>query len=727
MSGGIDISKKCDKFCQENEDIVVERGFVGDLSEYGYITHKGINEAPIGPIRFGEQPIQTDDGSPQEVTIYYYREYDNDPKTIKKPLFLRAKYRELYHLYEHTSTGDSIKWHDITFAGEIPQIPVGNQTNPQLTKKLKSQACKLYNLHSVNIYKKNTYECACGEAKVTVEPEGSIPGYKTYKHSYSTNANSVKYRSVDLLWKDNDDQPITLDADQTPNLYAYYWDEDTDHRKPLIMEVYVGGTGYAGTPISLGNDGKEGHSEWSMIDLGSVSVETLHEQKCKLFSPLVINVSAKYGESYPNEYCKDRDCKNGSPKDINVTGYDGVKLEGFTAFRHTYGEKGGNNTFAVTGFTNGPGEDLAGFFPIWDVKDVVVFFAKCQKDANGVTKTPLLVYVESDGGKTHRWYRSENGGKWEKEGRLKDKDPREAGILETTLNGIKKRLQLKCPEDIAREKQRAEEERMKKEEQERVQKEREAREKLLGLASTLGEVSGKALGHGLVIAGALGTVGLELAHSLADKVLCTTSAYGKDEGRGSEDRETEEEEENCAEDSGLVNDTGETRVYEEGQQTASQNSPSTSLEEKADDVPSDHTTFQTPLQQPGQAPTVSLPQASAPITLDPQQHADTVSSGQDNSSAQGGPGEQGSGTTQTGAEGSAPPPAPPETNPPLQPEAASDQLTAEPLVAGGLATGLGIWSISGISSGTLTGAGATFFGGFKLYNRYKGDPWVRQI
>ncbi|EKX72524.1 hypothetical protein BEWA_049920 [Theileria equi strain WA] len=49
--------------------------------------------------------------------------------------------------------------------------------------------------------------------------------------------------------------------------------------------------------------------------------------------------------------------------------------------------------------------------------------------------------------------------------------------------------------------------------------------------------------------------------------------------------------------------------------------------------------------------------------------------------------------------------------------------------AGGLATGLVMsWgSISGISSGTLAGSAATFFGGWKLYNRYKGDPWVRQV
>ncbi|AFZ79234.1 hypothetical protein BEWA_020810 [Theileria equi strain WA] len=54
---------------------------------------------------------------------------------------------------------------------------------------------------------------------------------------------------------------------------------------------------------------------------------------------------------------------------------------------------------------------------------------------------------------------------------------------------------------------------------------------------------------------------------------------------------------------------------------------------------------------------------------------------------------------------------------------------AEALGGVGLATlgTMSLGSISGISSGTLAGAGATFFGGWKLYNRYKGDPWVRQI
>ncbi|AFZ79605.1 hypothetical protein BEWA_024540 [Theileria equi strain WA] len=44
-----------------------------------------------------------------------------------------------------------------------------------------------------------------------------------------------------------------------------------------------------------------------------------------------------------------------------------------------------------------------------------------------------------------------------------------------------------------------------------------------------------------------------------------------------------------------------------------------------------------------------------------------------------------------------------------------------------VATGFTVLTGLGSTSGTLAGTAATFFGGWKLYNRYKGDPWVRQI
>ncbi|AFZ80123.1 hypothetical protein BEWA_029740 [Theileria equi strain WA] len=62
------------------------------------------------------------------------------------------------------------------------------------------------------------------------------------------------------------------------------------------------------------------------------------------------------------------------------------------------------------------------------------------------------------------------------------------------------------------------------------------------------------------------------------------------------------------------------------------------------------------------------------------------------------------------------------------PQAAEETPKAAKVFAGlPVAGGILSWSAFGTSSGTLAGSAATFFGGWKLYNRYKGDPWVRQI
>ncbi|EKX72024.1 hypothetical protein BEWA_017030 [Theileria equi strain WA] len=70
---------------------------------------------------------------------------------------------------------------------------------------------------------------------------------------------------------------------------------------------------------------------------------------------------------------------------------------------------------------------------------------------------------------------------------------------------------------------------------------------------------------------------------------------------------------------------------------------------------------------------------------------------------------------------------------PPSPKAVSEETQPQPespqaLGGVGLATlgTMSLGTISGISSGTLAGSAATFFAGWKLYNRYKGDPWVRK-
>ncbi|AFZ81180.1 hypothetical protein BEWA_005880 [Theileria equi strain WA] len=59
-----------------------------------------------------------------------------------------------------------------------------------------------------------------------------------------------------------------------------------------------------------------------------------------------------------------------------------------------------------------------------------------------------------------------------------------------------------------------------------------------------------------------------------------------------------------------------------------------------------------------------------------------------------------------------------------QPSPAAPEAKKEPFVSI-LTTGPALAGY--VSSGTLAGSAATFFAGWKLYNRYKGDPWVRQI
>ncbi|AFZ80188.1 hypothetical protein BEWA_030410 [Theileria equi strain WA] len=447
MNKGIDISRKCDTICTEKEDLVVERGFVGNLSEYGYITHKSKNGTAIGPLHYGGKLIEADKGDLVEATIYYHTKYENDPETIEKPLFLRLYYGGLHYLYENISTENNVKWSDITPTFGTKQIPVKNQTNSEFTNKLNGLTCTLYHLHSVNIHAKDSYNCPCGQTKVEVvkNEDDDVPGYKKYTHKYDENAGSIRYGKVSL---EDDGKALTLNS-LTRDLSVYYWAKDNDHRKPLLMEVAVGDFG--GMKVPAGNDGKEHNKEWTMIapedgdgliKLSQAELTLrLQEHKCKLFHPVDIDITEE--SEYKNQYCDTMDCKNNvCPKNVQVTDYSNYVPTGYKARRHTYGE---GKTFTITGFTNGPAELQVGSFPIWDVMEVIAFFSKCENNPDDpATKTPLLIYVGSNGGKDHKWYKNEdkNENKWVVENGLGNDPPDKASNLVTTLDSIKNKLQI---------------------------------------------------------------------------------------------------------------------------------------------------------------------------------------------------------------------------------------------------------------------------------------------
>ncbi|EKX74131.1 hypothetical protein BEWA_041690 [Theileria equi strain WA] len=62
--------------------------------------------------------------------------------------------------------------------------------------------------------------------------------------------------------------------------------------------------------------------------------------------------------------------------------------------------------------------------------------------------------------------------------------------------------------------------------------------------------------------------------------------------------------------------------------------------------------------------------------------------------------------------------------PTADPESKPEEGQHEALTDGG-ASIFAILTGAGMYGGPLAGSAATFFGGWKLYNRYKGDPWVR--
>ncbi|AFZ79832.1 hypothetical protein BEWA_026810 [Theileria equi strain WA] len=62
----------------------------------------------------------------------------------------------------------------------------------------------------------------------------------------------------------------------------------------------------------------------------------------------------------------------------------------------------------------------------------------------------------------------------------------------------------------------------------------------------------------------------------------------------------------------------------------------------------------------------------------------------------------------------------------LTPEALPAEPTPQPEKVADPVSG-GILAGAGYFFATSAGSAATFFGGWKLYNRYKGDPWVRQV
>ncbi|AFZ80284.1 hypothetical protein BEWA_031370 [Theileria equi strain WA] len=726
----IDIKHKCHNgksgknkcICQSDGRIEVKGGTLkytyGKETDYKYCTHSFLTTW-IANLNYGGSPLQIYNGGGQsrqfsdahqvilEVTTYYSATYDNDDEETKKPLLLRINDKNGYSWYSNADA-DYKKEYEGEPKGKpntrwkfIPDVESQFYQEhitptPELETQLNSLTCKLHDLHSVNIYQngdfKRTYYCPCGQANVTIEPTSNYTptgGYICYLHTYDPNVTRARYRSTLLEWRmsKNDDKygPFSLNQ-QTPTLYVFYWDKDTERTKPLIIGVYVGKDS-GGIPVPVCNDGYSDNSKWTMIPdrLGEhVFSGTLHEQKCRLFHPVEIDITSKGHYKNPHsekEGCKMEECS----KNIQVTNYGGLNLKNYTARKHTYGEPG--ETFTIIKLTEGPSpiDILTGSFPIWDVREVVVFFSSC-----GNAKTPLLVYVGSNDEKARKWYKNTDpkGDKWEEETKLEGKDPREAdrnGSLVSTLSEIKNKLRLSCSNG-----------------EKLVVAANEVQHQQHTSVVTPGAAGGGSDGGlwktvdplidlgitGLNVATALGTVAVNTALEITEKALKNVagpSDQGTQQGIGELDSAT-------ANSPDLNTNQGE-----------STNSGGDGLQGSRTDArgPND------PALTPGS------PQGTEGSESNPSGNNSQDEVKKEDSSEE-----------------------PTPTAPPGHAEAQGSDLANTPggqtLAYGGSdlsekPTNPDLKIVVGVPTGILGTSALACFLGYKLYSRYKGDPWVRQI
>ncbi|AFZ79483.1 hypothetical protein BEWA_023320 [Theileria equi strain WA] len=383
-----------------------------------------------------------------DVVTYYNKTYDNYPENVMRPLLLRVKdaWEHGYVWYENMGkNGDNLSWRQIPkkMTHHFPTDDPGNCTK-DLEKKLNDLTCQLYNLHRVDIKcDEGTHYCPLchGEdTKVTVSRTSFANGYTEYKHKYKSNIKTATYDDEILVYKNSTSEeykPFDLRI-FAPNLTVYYWNEDKDRKRPLMMQMpNKGNTKAKDTAAHFVNEYIQGdNTRWRFFtlieSLKPLKDEPLEKEleklKCQLIRPVVIDLSSQ--EGYVNKGSVDPKGK------IEVKNYPINLSSKYTAKVHTYGE----GTFTVTGLNIGDEEQkLYGLTKgevvtsVWDVKSVIVFFAESCSGSND----PILVYF--DVLKGGMWY--ENTGhnnEWREETTLKRSAPGDSDKeeIEEALCGI---------------------------------------------------------------------------------------------------------------------------------------------------------------------------------------------------------------------------------------------------------------------------------------------------
>lgn len=468
MSLTLDIKKKCPQggngkgSCNDGVIQTKKGNLPESAAEYGYCIHTLSAGEKITKLTYGKVELKFSTrwsfqsyrnySNIKEVTTYYHTKYDGYSDTIEVPLILRILKDKGVSFYENISNGkDNAKWKQISLKKEARNFPSDNKgtIHKDFITKLNSLSCKCHNLHAADVCENTSHTCPCQKATVTVSGGTiyNISAYDMYHYQCNPYVNMVKYRSKPLLYRDSitssRSKLLKLTRKHAWKIIVYYSDIDKNEeiRRPILMQIPdLDGT----APYFKINYHIDANIWTKYVNFESEISDILHQQRCIVYKPVDMNISEQ--ADYPNSYCK---LKNGKCLNdrcnghINVEPYNTHRIpDDYSAYQHVHNTR---ELLTITSFKNGPSKiNIPVKLPIFDVKEVVVFFASCDKPDGQATKTPLLIYVSDNGGDTHKWYgRTKGGNKWKVESRINEKHPEAAsenGTLKNTLDDIRREM-----------------------------------------------------------------------------------------------------------------------------------------------------------------------------------------------------------------------------------------------------------------------------------------------
>ncbi|AFZ79472.1 hypothetical protein BEWA_023210 [Theileria equi strain WA] len=442
----IDLHNKCKPRCKckggRGGNISVTFGTVKD-TDFGYYTHtvgRGGNNISrviwngidLDSIRF-VHPFENS----KRITVFYHRIYDNDPQLIKKPLLIRSEdSTRRTHWFENLGHSVNRKWQRINDEARYYDFPEDDNysKNPKFEEKLKAITCRLFVSHWIQINSdgnnQNDYQCPiCNQLvkiKVRKDLPSKIPGYTKHEYSGDFSDKSIlvydgkpftymRKTSLGLAFY----LPIQLESGNVSNVNVYYWNGDTSHANPLLIEVELSsGMSYWYENFCRDKNGdKWQHERWKPIwqigygkfDQNIQRIKTrLDTLNCIYNGAVQVNIGRQSCHKTKHYLHKDR------------LGYGYGEVFGtdpvLYSYRYRPSLSSGETPFNISEVTiDGSNQSFSPTLPFRDVIGLMAYVSPCDPNVPFLicvetSKSPITSYKD----KNYKWYhRTTRGATWQ--------------------------------------------------------------------------------------------------------------------------------------------------------------------------------------------------------------------------------------------------------------------------------------------------------------------------